>query len=257
MNKRFVKNFIQAVISSICYAYAMHMWFPNIPHIVTAIVVAIAIVANIIDFQKDMKRELIVATISIIAISMFSEVMQIASDDTWWQKENITTLMGATFVAAFESIIQPLKDNNSNATRIKLIKDISISITNSIAIYRTISIKIPDIYAVVITCTLALFINIDFDKRKDTRNYQCYLALIMSVISAVTTLFLKYEVFRNVYVAFVIVIPVANLALPNLIRILLRIDSNNSSDNDLPDNDSSSNDEISNDEAFGEESEEE
>lgn len=256
MNKRFVKNFIQAVISSICYAYAMHMWFPNIPHIVTAIVVAIAIVANIIDFQKDMKRELIVATISIIAISMFSEVMQIASDDTWWQKENITTLMGATFVAAFESIIQPFKDNNSNATRIKLIKDISISITNSIAIYRTISIKIPDIYAVVITCTLALFINIDFDKRKDTRNYQCYLALIMSVISAVTTLFLKYEVFRNAYVAFAIVIPVANVALPKLITILLRID-NDSSNNDSPDKDASSDDEISSDEAFGEESEEE
>ena len=68
----------------------MHMWFPNIPHIVTAIVVAIAVTANIIDFQKDMKRELIVAVISVASVTMFSEIMQIASSDEWWQKENAT-----------------------------------------------------------------------------------------------------------------------------------------------------------------------
>lgn len=256
MNKRFVKNLTQAVLSSVCYAYAMHMWFPNIPHIVTAIVVAIAVTANIIDFQKDMKRELIVAVISVASVTMFSEIMQIASSDEWWQKENATVLISSIFVAAFESIIQSLDKNDSKAVRIKQIKDIIISISNSIAIYRTISIKIPDVYAVVITCTLALFINVDFDKRKIVKNYQCYLALIMSVISAVTTLFLNYEVFRNVYVAFAIVIPVANVALPKLITILLRID-NDSSNNDSPDKDASSDDEISSDEAFGEGSEEE
>ena len=153
MNKRFVKNLTQAVLSSVCYAYAMHMWFPNIPHIVTAIVVAIAVTANIIDFQKDMKRELIVAVISVAS----------ASSDEWWQKENATVLISSIFVAAFESIIQSLDKNDSKAVRIKQIKDIIISISNSIAIYRTISIKIPDVYAVVITCTLALFINVDFD----------------------------------------------------------------------------------------------
>lgn len=55
---------------------------------------------------------------------------------------------------------------------------------------------------------------------------------------------------------FAIVIPVANVALPKLITILLRID-NDSSNNDSPDKDASSDDEISSDEAFGEESEEE
>ena len=239
MNKRFVKNLTQAVLSSVCYAYAMHMWFPNIPHIVTAIVVAIAVTANIIDFQKDMKRELIVAVISVASVTMFSEIMQIVSSDEWWQKENATVLISSIFVAAFESIIKPLDNKDLKAERIKDTKDTMMSICNSIAIYRTISIKIPDVYAVVITCTLALFINVDFDKRKIVKNYQCYLALIMSVISAVTTLFLNYEVFRNVYVAFAIVIPVANVALPKLITILLRIDSNDSSDNDSPDKDSS------------------
>lgn len=240
MNKRFVKNLTQAVLSSVCYAYAMHMWFPNIPHIVTAIVVAIAVTANIIDFQKDMKRELIVAVISVASVTMFSEIMQIVSkSNEWWQKENATVLISSIFVAAFESIIQPLDNEDLKAERIKQIKDTLISISNSIAIYRTISIKIPDVYAVVITCTLALFINVDFDKRKIVKNYQCYLALIISVISAVTTLFLNYEVFRNVYVAFAIVIPVANVALPKLITILLRIDSNDSSDNDSLDKDSS------------------
>lgn len=239
MNKRFVKNLTQAVLSSVCYAYAMHMWFPNIPHIFTAIVVAIAVTANIIDFQKDMKRELIVAVISVASVTMFSEIMQIVSSDEWWQKENATVLISSIFVAAFESIIKPLDNKDLKAERIKQIKDSVMLICNSIAIYRTISIKIPDVYAVVITCTLALFINVDFDKRKIVKNYQCYLALIMSVISAVTTLFLNYEVFRNVYVAFAIVIPVANVALPKLITILLRIDSNDSSDNDSPDKDSS------------------
>lgn len=214
--QRSIKNFIQAVLSGLCYAYAMQMWFPHLPHIVSAFVVAVSMTANIIDFQKDIKRELIVSAISIGTVTMFAEIMQ-ASEDQWWQKENATAFVGAILIVSMDAIIT--EDEKKPAEIIKVIKDVIISVTNAIAIYKAINIKLPEVYAVCITCALALFINIDFDKIKSVKAYQVYMAFIFSAISDIVTLFVSIFVFNNIYWAFVFVIPIANVVYPFFVKI--------------------------------------